>query len=356
MGYTLLTFMKLFCVLFIMFNTSFVLYGQTKQVYNIHTIAFYNLENLFDTVNDTLKFDEYSPIMDIKTNRSVVYKKKVHNMARVISEIGFDVTHNTPAIIGVAEVETRKVLADVVNDTALVHKNYGIIHYPSPDIRGIDVALLYQKALFTPISSSSHELRLYDNTTQKRIYTRDQLLVSGELDGELLHLIVNHWPSRSGGEARSGYKRLAAARLTKYLTDSIQNKNPDAKIVIMGDFNDNPNNHSIKSILKAENDKTQLELKALYNPYAYLFKKGIGTTAYRDNWSLFDQILLTQPLLKKDFSSYRFYKAGIFNKHYLITKTGTYKGYPFRSWSNGGFSDGFSDHFPVYIYVIKGVD
>ena len=329
--------------------------GQQKKLFKIHTIAFYNLENLFDTINDPTKFDEASPIMELNTNRSDIYKKKVHNMARVISDIGLDDTHNSPAILGVSEVENREVLEDLVNDTLLRDKDYGIIHYHSPDARGIDVALLYQKKLFTPISTSSHELKIYDDATRNRVYTRDQLLVSGNLEGDLIHLIVNHWPSRSGGEARSRPKRVAAAKLTKHLVDSLQVIDPYAKIFIMGDLNDDPTNESVRTVLQSEKDRDKVKFKGIYNPYENYFKDGLGTTAYRDAWSLFDQILLTKPLLEKDFSSFRLYKSGIYNKNYLIDKSGTYKGYPKRSWSYGGFTDGFSDHFPVYVYVVKEV-
>ncbi|OYX25267.1 MAG: endonuclease [Flavobacteriales bacterium 32-35-8] len=293
--------------------------------------------------------------MELKAYRSEAYKKKVRNMARVLADIGRDVSNNAPAIIGVSEAENLEVLEDVVNDSVLKDKNYGIVHYHSPDARGIDVALLYQKQLFYPITTSSHELKIYDNVTRKRIYTRDQLLVSGHLDSELIHLIVNHWPSRSGGEARSQYNRIAAAKLSKYLVDSLQVIDPYAKVFIMGDFNDNPNNTSVKKGLKTQKHKDKVDFKGIYNPYENFFKDGLGTTAYRDAWSLFDQILLTKPLLEKDYTTYQFYKAGIFNKDYLITRNGMYKGYPFRSWSDGGFSDGFSDHFPVYVYIIKEI-
>ncbi|APY10726.1 endonuclease [Seonamhaeicola sp. S2-3] len=330
-------------------------YTQDKKTYKVHTIAFYNLENLFDTENDPTKFDEASPMMELKTNREEVYKKKVSNMAKVIADIGQEVTHNSPAIIGISEVENRKVIEDVVNDPMLIEKDYGIVHYHSPDARGIDVALLYQKKLFKPTSTSSHELKIFDDLSKKRVYTRDQLLVSGELEGDLIHIIVNHWPSRSGGEARSRPKRVAAAKLTKRLVDSLQSNDPYAKILVMGDLNDDPINESVKKVLKAKNDRTKVGLKGIYNPYENYFKDGLGTTAYRDAWSLFDQILITKPLLEKDFSSFRFYKAGIFNKNYLITKKGQYKGYPFRSFANGSFTNGFSDHFPVYVYLIKEV-
>jgi len=331
------------------------IFSQEEKQFKIHTIAFYNLENLFDTINDTTKFDERSPIMEMKSNREEVYIKKVRNMARVIADIGSEVTQNTPAIIGVSEMENREVLEDLVNDPLLLHKDYGIVHFHSPDVRGIDVGLLYQKSLFTPIYTSSHELKIYDNRTQKRIHTRDQLLVSGKLEGDMIHIIVNHWPSRSGGEERSRSKRVGAAKLTKRILDSLQSKDPYAKVFIMGDFNDNPTNTSIKDVLKAKKNKNNLALKGLYNPMENFAKKGLGTNAWRDSWSLFDQIMMTKPLMEKDYSSFRFYKAGIFNKNYLTNKRGRWKGYPFRSFANGGFTNGFSDHFPVYVYVIKEV-
>jgi len=330
--------------------------AQEKKKFKVHTVGFYNLENLFDIYNDTTKFDERSPIMEMKANQAEVYQKKVKNMARVISEIGKEVTNNSPVLLGVCEVENREVLEDVVNDSLLINHDYGIIHFNSPDVRSIDVALLYQKKYFTPLSTSSHELKIFDDTTRDRIYTRDQLLVSGKLDGEMIHLIVNHWPSRSGGEAKSRPKRVAAAHLSKKLLDSLQSNDPYAKVIIMGDLNDDPTNDSVKKVLKAEKNKDKVALKGLYNPYTNMFKKdGLGTTAYRDAWSLFDQIMLTKPFLEKDYSSFRLYKAGIFNKNYLVNKKGRYKGYPKRSFADGGFTDGFSDHFPVYTYLIKEV-
>ena len=343
------------CLFFVFVLIAFSnLNGQDKKVYKIHTIAFYNLENLFDTINDPMKYDEASPIMELKTNRADAFNKKTQNMARVIADIGFEVTSNAPAILGVSEVENRAVLETLVNDSLLRHKNYGIVHYDSPDIRGIDVGLLYQKALFTPLHTSKYELKIYDEDG-KRVYTRDQLLVSGLLEDDMIHVIVNHWPSRRGGEESSRPKRVAAAKLSKRIVDSLQSNDPYAKIFIMGDLNDDPINASVKDILKAEKNKNKVGLKGLFNPFESFYKNGIGTTAYRDAWSLFDQIIISKPLLEKDYSSFRFYKAGVFNKNYLTTSTGTYKGYPFRSWTYGGFSDGFSDHFPVYTYVIKEV-
>jgi hypothetical protein len=331
------------------------LWGQEKRKFKVHTIAFYNVENLFDTINDPKRFDEASPMMELKYNRDEIYRKKVSNMAKVISEIGEEVSNNTPAVIGLAEVENIEVVEALANDPALRSKDYGIVHFDSPDERGIDVALLYQKTMFTPISKSHHELKIFDDLSSKRDYTRDQLLVSGKLEGDLIHVLVNHWPSRSGGEARSRPKRVAAANLSKRIIDSLQAIDPYAKIFVMGDFNDNPNNSSLKDVLKTERDKEKVKLKGIYNPMEKFFREGLGTNAYRDAWSLFDQILITKPLLEKDYSSFRFYKAGIFNKQYLTNKKGRYKGYPFRSFADGGFTDGYSDHFPVYVHIIKEI-
>jgi hypothetical protein len=350
--------MKLLKSLIVLFALASILNveAQEEKRFKIHTVAFYNLENLFDTINDPLKYDEASPIMEMKANRSEVYKKKIKNMARVIANIGTDMANNSPAVIGVCEIENRDVLEDLVNDPLLLGKDYGIIHFDGPDRRSIDVALLYQKALFKPIDSSSHELLIYDDVTRKRVYTRDQLLVSGELDGDLIHIIVNHWPSRSGGEARSRSKRVGAAKLNKRIIDSIQSKDPYAKIFTMGDLNDDPTNESVKKVLKAKKEKKDVPLKGIYNPYEKMFtEKGWGTTAYRDALSLFDQIMMTKPLIEDDYSTFRFWKAGIYNPSYMFNKRGRYEGYPFRSFADGGFTGGFSDHFPVYVYLIKEV-
>jgi exonuclease III len=222
-------------------------------------------------------------------------------MARVIADIGAKDTGNTPALLGVAEVENIDVLEHVVNDPLLLTKDYGIIHFNSPDRRGIDVGLLYQKNLFQPISKSSHTLKIFDDSSGKRIYTRDQLLVTGNLDGEKIHVIVNHWPSRRGGEAKSRAKRVAAAKLNKRIIDSLQVIDPYAKIITMGDLNDNPNNASVKETLNAKRKKKNVEFKGIYNPMMNFYKKGLGSNAYRDSWSLFDQIMVTKPFIEEGY-------------------------------------------------------
>ncbi|MEE9409131.1 MAG: endonuclease/exonuclease/phosphatase family protein [Polaribacter sp.] len=332
-----------------------VSFGQKQgKKYNIRTIAFYNLENLFDTINDVTKNDEASPIMKLKSNKSKVYWDKIDKLSSTIAQIGLDKAKTSPAIIGVSEVENLSVLEDLVKSKHLIKKGYGIIHYDSPDKRGIDVALLYQKRYFKPIYHKVFNPNIYRNNY--KVYTRDQLLVSGYLDDELIHVIVNHWPSRSGGEAKSRPLREKAAYQNTKIIEQIREQEPNAKILTMGDFNDDPINSSFKKVLKTKSKKKNVEEGDLYNPYEDLHRRGFNTLAYRDNLNLFDQILFTSQLLdkgEKDFSTYKMYKAMIFNKRFLSDKKGRFKGYPFRSFSNGSYTGGYSDHYPVYIYLIK---
>ncbi|MBK5214696.1 MAG: endonuclease/exonuclease/phosphatase family protein [Flavobacteriaceae bacterium] len=336
------------CLFYITFS-----FSQTEKEYKINTIAFYNLENLFDYEDDPIIFDDDRTPEGKDHWTQEMYEAKLANMAKVISEIGADVTGTSPALIGVSEIENLRVLEDLLNQEPLVNKDYGIVHFDSPDRRGIDVALLYQRRLFTPTNYKAYELVIFDDQDRsKRVYTRDQLLISGMLDGEKINVIVNHWPSRSGGEERSRPKRIRAAELNKHIMDSLFSEDPYAKIITMGDLNDDPISPSVKDVLKTKSKREDMKLKELYNPMEDMYKKGMGTLAYRDAWNLFDQIIMSTELTKKDYSSYRFYKAEIFNKNYLATPRGQYKGYPFRSFANG-FTGGYSDHFPVYIYLIK---
>lgn len=326
--------------------------AQEKKEYHIISIGFYNLENLFDVYDDPNTFDEDFTSKGKEKWTESTYREKLGKMAFTISQIGQQETYLPPAILGVCEIENRDVLEDLIKEPALLPFNYGIVHFESPDLRGIDVGLLYRQDLFKPNNVESHELVLYDNRDPgKRVYTRDQLVVSGNLDGELVHFIVNHWPSRSGGEKYSSPKREAAAFLNKRIIDSIQKKDPYAKIITMGDFNDDPHNKSLSKILNAKPKRADLQLKDMYNPMATISEKGIGSLAYRDGWNLFDQIIVSQGLLSNE--GYNFYKAEVFNPGFLRTPTGQYRGYPFRSFGGGGYSGGFSDHFPVYVLLIK---
>jgi len=329
-------------------------FSQDKKTYKVNSVAFYNVENLFSLEDDEFTvYHDRTPRADAYFTQEI-YDAKVKNLAKVISEIGADVTGTTPAVVGFCEVENRAVIEDLVNQKALLSSDYGIVHYHSPDRRGIDVALIYKKGLFLPTNTQSRVLEIYnDNDPNQRIYTRDQLVVSGLLDGDKIHFIVNHWPSRSGGEARSRPNRIKAAELNKKIIDSLHTIDPYAKIITMGDFNDDPTNHSIKKVLKTKSKREEVNIKDLYNPMEDMYRRGLGTLAWRDGWNLFDQMIVSAGLLSKDFSTYQFYKAGIYNPPYLANPRGRYKGYPYRAFADGGFTGGYSDHFPVYTLLIK---
>lgn len=326
--------------------------GQQKKNYRIRTVAFYNLENLFDVHNDSLVFDDARTPSGKYQWTEERYQRKLQQLSKVISEIGSDTSGNSPDIIGVCEVETKQVLQDLVAMPLVQDKHYKIIHFDSPDERGIDVALLYKDSAFLPTSFKSHRLLLF-NAEGYRDYTRDQLVVGGLLDGEQFYFLVNHWPSRSGGEARSRPNRIKAAQLTKRIMDSIRKTDLDAKIMVMGDFNDDPRDDSIKKVLKSKGKIAQVDSLSLFNPMDKMYKRGLGTLAYRDQWNLFDQILLTPNLLTKATNEYTYWKAGIFSPTYMQTRKGSYKGYPFRTYVGTTYHGGYADHFPVYAFLIR---
>ncbi|EHQ42660.1 endonuclease/exonuclease/phosphatase family protein [Myroides odoratus] len=333
------------------------LHAQEKK-FQIHTITFYNVENLFDTIRDPKIYDEEWTPDGAQAWTKKKYEKKIDNLTRVMSQIGTDENPKMPTIIGVAEVENRGVLEDLIHAPAMQAGTYDIVHYDSPDKRGIDVGFLYNTTHFVPTHTSKHTLYIYDQlkgkkedpASQKRIYTRDQLLVTGLLDGEEVHFIVNHWPSRVGGEKASSPNREAAAALNMKIIDSLQTINPQAKIITMGDMNDGPYNKSIKKVLKAEGERKNVQPQGLFNPMEKMAKDGLGTLAYRDAWDIFDQMLLTEAYLQDGYESWKYWKARIFKKPFMVQETGQYKGYPLRNSHN---EPGFSDHFPVYIYLIK---
>ena len=354
------------CLLFSVLSSN--TFGQSKK-FRIHTLAFYNFENLFDTINDPDTFDEDWTPKGSQYWTYEKYQKKLNNLSRVLSEIGSSENPDAPTFIGGCEIENRGVLEDLIRHPNLVDKEYGIIHFDSPDKRGIDVALLYRQGYFQPTTYSNIPLYVFQGTSKsklekeentddiivvssknKRVYTRDQLLVSGFLEGEEIHLIVNHWPSRSGGEKRSSPFREAAGALNKKIIDSLQQINPNAKVITMGDLNDGPYNSSVKIALGAKAKRTDVPKFGIYNPFEAMQKQGKGTIAHRDAWDIFDQIMVSESLLKSDYSSFQFWKAGIYNKSFLVQTSGQFKGYPLR---HSVTEIGFSDHFPVYIYLIK---
>jgi hypothetical protein len=348
-------------IFFIIIIIAFSAAGQKKQ-FKIHTVAFYNTENLFDTINDSGRGDdEYLP-GGKQAWTGEKYKTKLANIARVLTEVGTDENTEVPTIIGLAEIENRRVLENLIAQPVLLEKNYGIVHFDSRDSRGTDVAFLYRKAAFRPTSYKNIPLIIRDTVQVKpikpgkkkkpapQLFTRDQVLVTGLLEGEEVHFIINHWPSRYGGEKKSSPYREAAAALNRKIIDSLLSINSDAKIITMGDFNDGPYNKSIKKVLQGQRFKEEVKPGGLFNPMEEMSRNGKGTVAYRDAWDLFDQIIISQALLTNDYTTLGYWKAGIFDKEYLKQPTGRYSGYPLRN-ANG--EAGFSDHFPVYVYLIK---
>lgn len=358
-------------VLFSMFDSS----AQSRK-YSIHTVAFYNFENLFDTINNPNYDEDWTP-KGMQRWTSKKYNQKLENLSKVIMQMGTNEQQKeAPTLIGCSEIENRGVLEDLVKHPNLIKEDYGIVHYDSPDKRGIDVGFLYKKKHFKPTSSTNIPLIIYkgnaaakeiadketleDKTdTDKlqigynnRVYTRDILLVTGFLDGEEINVLVNHWPSRSGGEKKSSPFREAAGRLARKIMDSIYKVNPNSKIILMGDLNDGTYNKSVKEGLGAQLKKAEVKPFGVYNPFEQMAKDGNSTLFYNDAGDIFDQILVSETLIKNDFSSYEYWKAGIYNKPFLITKLGRYAGYPLRHSIN---EIGYSDHFPVYIYLIKEV-
>ncbi|MDT0606502.1 endonuclease/exonuclease/phosphatase family protein [Croceitalea rosinachiae] len=339
----------------LIFLCSAICFAQSTNTYKVRTVAFYNVENLFDTKNDTLVFDcERTPMGDYRWTEER-YQKKIANISKVLYEIGNDVTTTSPDVIGLCEVEKKAVIEDLIAHDNLRDENYGIIHFNSPDERGIDVALLYKKEVFMPTSFKSQRVLLFD-TDGQRDYTRDQLIVGGLLDDEQFYFIVNHWPSRSGGEARSKPNRIKAAQQNKRIIDSIQKMDGRARVISMGDFNDDPIDDSFKKVLKTVGKSKKLDSITFFNPMEKLFKRGVGSLAYRDKWNLFDQFFFTSNLISKEKTNYSYWKVGVFNPIYLQNQSGKYKGYPFRTYVGTTYQGGYADHFPIYLYLLKTIE
>lgn len=329
---------------------------QQKKTYELGLIGFYNLENLFDTIDDPAIDDaEFLPKGSYAWG-AVKYHNKLKNLSEAISKIGTDeirgIGIHCPDILGVSEIENRRVLEDLVSQPALKDYGFGIVHYDGPDARGVDVGLLYKKDRFKVLSSKSY--RLHD-PEKPDFKTRDQLLVSGIYMGDTLHIIVNHWPSRWGGEKRSSPRREHAASLTRSIVDSLLSADSLAKVIVMGDLNDDPYNKSVVQVMNApmEDDYAKLRPGQMFNASYGLYKRGVGTLCYRGKWNLFDQMLITQGLVGKDRSSLKFYGFRIFNSPELLQKSGNYAGYPLRTHAGGVYLNGYSDHFPVFMVMIK---
>jgi Endonuclease/Exonuclease/phosphatase family len=334
---------------------SFLHFGNAQnneKKMKIVTVGFYNLENLFDTVDDTLINDEEFLPTGARSWTEDKYKEKLANMSFAISQIGISEAKSGLSILGVSEIENRKVLEDLVLQPTLKDRNYKIIHYDSPDNRGVDVGMLYNPAHFTPLYSRPIPLMIFDDG--KRRNTRDVLYVKGILDQDTIHVMVNHWPSRGGGAITASH-RNNGAKLCRNVVDSLFTLNENAKIFVMGDLNDDPTDESLKSHLKAVGNIKEVRKTGMFNPFEDFFRRGQGSNAYRDAWSLFDQIVISKGVTNKKNEGYRYLKANIFNKAFLVQPSGQFKGYPFRTFSFDTYQGGYSDHFPTYVYLVKEI-
>ena len=340
-----------FILAFLAFSLGFSnLNAQEKQAYKVGLIGFYNLENLFDTIDDPNKNDEEFLPNGVNQWNTEKYTTKLHNMAYAISTIGTDISPDGVAVLGMSEMENRRVLEDLVAQPELADRHYQVVHYDSPDRRGVDVGLIYNPKYFKMTSSKSYRTVV---PNQPDFITRDQLLVSGLFDGEPMHFIVMHWPSRFGGEKRSLPGRVAAATLCRHIADSILREDANAKIIMMGDYNDYPDNKSVTEYLRASGDMKDLRDGEFFNPMYDLHKKGYGTNYFRDVPGVLDQTVITPGLLPTDYSTYQFKVAKVHNKEFLKQHGGRYNGYPFRTFAGGVWMGGYSDHFPVYVILLK---
>lgn len=303
---------------------------------NLYSIAFYNTENLFDYKNDKHTLDsDYTPSGRKKWGQ-YRYQHKVNKIAKVISKIGTENCVFPPVLIGLAEIETKQVAIDLIKSETLRYLNYDCVHYESPDERGIDVALLYHQDFFELIYSEAIPIQVYEPNGVKDD-TRDILYVKGNLYGELTHIFVNHWPSRRKGVDKTHLKRITLANILTHRTDEILEQDPEAKIIIMGDFNDDPTSESIDKHLVTEN---------ILNPMKKLHQPKRGSLTHNGFWHLFDQILHSKAYTNGIGT--QFVKSDIYNKEFLTDWTGRNKGEPMRTYIGKFYRGGFSDHFPVY--------
>lgn len=330
-------------------------FAQKNAQFEVTCIGFYNLENLFDTLDSQTNNDEDFLPKGKNLWTPDKYQQKQANMAKVISQLGTELSPDGVAILGVSEIENRLVLEDLVKEPALAKRNYKICHHESPDERGIDCAFLYQEKYFKLLGSKAAPVNLIDpENTRDTDRTRDIVLMSGILPhGDTLHLMVGHWPSRRGGEFGSAWMRDAAAAVCRRLADSLQAINPMAKIMVMGDLNDDPVSHSVDKVLRGRPNPKKMKASDFFNATYEAYQNGGGTLAWRDAWNLFDQMLTSKGLVSRRVGGWQFYKLMVFRRDWLLTTEGTYKGYPFRTFDGDLFINGYSDHLPVYCFLLR---
>lgn len=307
--------------------------GQSQS--NVLRFGFYNVENLFDLyVDPDVKDDDWTPEGKQQWTRER-YQKKLHDLAKVIRALG------APQVLGLCEVENRAVLKDLANTPALKKYRYEIVHFDSPDGRGIDVALLFQPKHLRLIHA--HPI----SSTDPDLITRDVLyasLMPKGKDGDTIHLLVNHWPSRVGGKASTESKRMHMATLVTDYVNGLRLGNPHAAIVVMGDFNDTPTDRSIREMLVARG--------GLFNPYLELASAGEGTYNYRGSWDMLDQILLSEYLMSGS-GTWRFSQAGVLREKWMMFEHPSFGWSPNRTYGGPIYYGGYSDHLPVYLDLKK---
>ena len=315
-------------------------------------IPFYNLENLFDTIpNNALGRDqEFTPGGSRQWNGQK-YWSKIHNLAQAISHFTTKGTPNGPAVIGVSEIENRSVLEDLVKDPQIAKWNLQICHHDSPDKRGVDVGLLYNPKMFKLENVTNHRL------AEVPFATRDQMCVVGTIGGQRMAIIVNHWPSRLGGQEKSSPNREAAARLCMAISDSLWKVDPNIGVIIMGDLNDDPMDPSCAKVIGAKPKLKDVQAHGFYNPFWKMLDDGIGTLAYKSSWNLFDQIILSGNLAesKDQDGKWMFDRSIVHNYDFLRDTEGSRQGYPKRTYSAGVFLNGYSDHFPTEVILKRYV-
>lgn len=322
-----------------------------NRQFRVYGVGFYNLENLFDTINNNGKYDlEFTPKGQRQWD-SHKYWSKINKLAYCISKMVSKTTPGGPAILGVSEIENRSVLEDLVKAEPIRSRMYQIIHHDGPDRRGVDVGLLYNPRMFKPIDVTNHTLTIESNPGFR---TRDQLCVTGILGGDTISVIVNHWPSRLGGQKQSSYLREAAAALSKHIADSIWALRPGQPVIIMGDLNDDPQDKSCAEVLGAVKDRQDVSTHGFYNPWWAMLDKGIGTLAYKGSWNLFDQIIVSGTLINDVKPGHlKYWNAKVNSFDFLITKEGQRQNSPLRTFASGVWLDGYSDHFPTEIFLIQ---
>lgn len=307
-------------------------------------IAFYNVENLFDTEDNPDKpDDEFTPEGRNKWTPER-YRIKLDKLAQVIEGMEF------PALVGLSEVENERVCTDLTQTKTLRNQGYRVVHHESPDYRGIDNALIYRDRHFRVLDHKAIGIE-FPASIVENYTTRDILYVRGILhDRDTLHVFVNHWPSRRGGLEASEPKRSYVAGQLRGAVDRIFAQNARAKIVVMGDFNDETDNRSVAEVLRAKDDSLDAEPGELYNTHASLDAVGVGTYNYRGNWNLLDQIIVSGELVKGT-QGYELITAGVFKRDWLMFQHDKYGETPNRTYGGPNYYGGYSDHLPVYIEI-----